>query len=262
MTDPERSPDRETAIAAYYDRLAPVYGEGEYFRTRRLTALAAAAAEIESARTWLDLGCGNGAYLAELAARKPMKAVGADLSPEMLGAAHKRLGDRAALVRADAMMLPFRSGCFDVVFMSHVLQLVSDVDVCATEVARLLTRGGHLIATVGFGGLRSTLKRFLVPEEMSDLDPLLGPDLRSPAEQHEQERMLAACRRAGLQPEVRSAEFSVSGVALEEWIRVRWLSIAAEPSRARAERRLEAVRPRVAAMTFPFVEDLIVARKG
>jgi len=257
MTDP----DRERAVAAYYDRLAPVYGDGEYFRTRRLTALAAVEAEIDSARTLLDLGCGNGAYLAELVARQPMKAVGADLSPEMLAAAHKRLGDRAALVRADAMMLPFRPGCFDVVFMSHVLQLVSDVDACAAEVARILAHGAHLIATVGFGGLRGTLSRLLEPEEMSDLDPLLGPDMRPPSAQHEQERMIAACRNAGLEPELRSAEFSVSGSALEEWVHIRWLSIADQASRARAERRLEQVRPRVAAMTFPFVEKLIVARK-
>ncbi len=249
-------------MARYYDRLAPVYGEGEYFRTRRLTALAAVAAELERARRVLDLGCGNGAYLAELAARESIAtAVGADLSAAMLAAARRRLGHRVELVQAAATAVPFGPGSFDVVLMSHVLQLVADVDACAAEVSRVLAPGGHLIATVGFGGLRGTLGRLLTPEDMADFAPLLRPDLRPPAAENEQERMMAACRKAGLEPELRAAEFSVSGAAIEEWVRLRWLSIADGPTRERAEHRLEQVRPQLARVLLPFAEELIVARK-
>jgi len=262
MADPERPPDHKRAVAAYYDRLAPVYGEGEYFRTRRMVALAAVAAEIDGARRVLDLGCGNGTYLAELIARESVAtAVGADLSSEMLAAARRRLGARVELVQSNAAALAFRPESFDVVLMSHVLQLVSDLDACTADVARVLTHGGHLIATVGFGGLRGTLGRLLEPEEITDFLPLLGPDLRPPSPHHEQERMMSACRAAGLQPELRSAQLSVTGAALEEWVRLRWLSIAGEQSRARAEHRLEQVRSRIAGVSFPFTEDLIVARK-
>lgn len=250
-------------MAHYYDRLASVYGDGEYFRVRRLAALAAVAAELDGARRVLDLGCGNGAYLAELTARESIEtAVGADLSPEMLAAARRRLGTRVELVQANATALPFHPGSFDLVLMSHVLQLVPDLDACTAEVARVLAHGGYLTATVGFGGLRGTLSRLLAPQEIADFVPLLGPDLRPPSPHHEQERMIAACRDAGLQPELRSAELSVSGAALEEWVRLRWLSIAGEQSRARAEHRLEQVRSRIAGVFFPFTEDLIVARKA
>jgi SAM-dependent methyltransferase len=263
MAGPERSPDRGHAVAAYYDRLASVYGDGEYFRTRRLAALAAVAAELDRARRVLDLGCGNGAYLAELAARASIEtAVGGDLSPQMLAAARRRLGKRVDLVRADATTLPFRPGSLDVVLMSHVLQLVPDLNACAAEVARVLAHGGYLIATVGFGGLRGMLSRLLTPQEIADFVALLGPDLRPPSPQHEQERMIAACRDAGLQPELRSADLSVSGAAIEEWVRLRWLTIADDDlSRARAEHRLEEVRSRIAGVFFPFTEELIVARK-
>ena len=133
MDKPERPAD---AVAAYYDRLAPSYGEGELFAARRAAVLTAIAAEVENARAILDLGCGNGTYLAEFAVRVPAAlVVGADLSPAMLSAARARIGAPTTVVRTDAIALPFRSARFDLVFMSHVLQLVHDVGRCIAEVA-------------------------------------------------------------------------------------------------------------------------------
>ena len=52
--------ERGRAVAAYYDRLAPVYGAGAYFQARRRAVLAAIRSDIAAARRLLDLGCGNG----------------------------------------------------------------------------------------------------------------------------------------------------------------------------------------------------------
>lgn len=52
----------------------------------------------------LDLGCGNGIYFVELCKLdKRHRPVGMDLSAGMLAKAGQRLGDRADLVRGDAI---------------------------------------------------------------------------------------------------------------------------------------------------------------
>jgi ubiquinone/menaquinone biosynthesis C-methylase UbiE len=50
--------------------------------------------------------------------------------------------------RARAEQLPFRSGCFDVVFCRLVLNYVSDIDGTITEFVRVLVPGGRLVLIV------------------------------------------------------------------------------------------------------------------
>lgn len=250
---------RTQRVAAYYDRLAPVYGEGEYFRARRAAVFAALTAEIDRARAVLDLGCGNGAYLAKFAGRLPQaRLVGADLSPEMLQAARQRMGTRSALLRADATALPLRRGSFDLVFMSHVLLLVGDIERCVAEVARSLVSGGVLAATVGVSRWRDLVRELLGAEQSQELEALFGAGLRAVAD--DETRAAAACVRAGLQPELRTAAFTVPWPAVEEWVRIRWLTIADEAVRLRAERWLAQVRAGAAALHLPFTETVLVAR--
>lgn len=65
----------------------------------------------------LDLGCGEGRHAAA-AARLGFRAVGLDYEPLALEAARRKCPDaaagRIALVQADALRLPFRDACFDV----------------------------------------------------------------------------------------------------------------------------------------------------
>jgi SAM-dependent methyltransferase len=247
-------------VAAYYDRLAPVYGEGEYFRLRRAVVLGAIGAELAAARAVLDLGCGNGAYAGELAARAAgARVVGADLSPEMIRQARRRLGARISLLRADATALPFCHGSFDLVFMSHVLLLVSDIERCVAEVSRCLALGGCLVATVGHGNWRDMVGDFLGADAWPQLEALFGSGLRAAVD--DETRAAAACARAGLQSEARRAAFSVAWSAVEEWIRIRWLSIVDDAVRELAERLLAQVRPRAAELHVQFSETLLVARK-
>ena len=253
-------PHREQVVAAYYDRLAQVYGDGEYFRARRAAVLTAIAAEIEDARAVLDVGCGNGAYVAEFASRVPAaRVVGADLSPAMLHAARQRVGGRTSLVRADAMTLPFRPGSFDLVFMSHVLLLVTDLERCVTEAARSLRPGGLLVATTGTSHWRDQVRQFIASEEWQEVEALFAAGLRATGD--DEAHAAAACAGVGLRPEWRSAPFSVTWPAIEEWVRIRWLTIADETQRARAERWLAQVRPQVAGLTLHLTETLMTARK-
>ena len=262
VVDPEQSRDRSRGVAAYYDRLAPVYGEGAVFGARRAAVLAAIGGELAHARAVLDLGCGNGTYCAEFVARVPTALVhGADLSAEMLDAARRRVGKRLSVVQADAAALPFHDASFDVVFMSHVLQLVDNIERCVAEVATCLAPGGRWITTVGVSGWRETVRRLLGPEASQELAALVA-SVRSRAATDDETRVAAACTGVGLQPTWRSASFSVTWAALEEWIQIRWLTVADEAQRVRAERWLAQVRPRAAGLSFSISETLLVARRA
>lgn len=253
-----RAVKEDRPVAAYYDRLAPVYGDGEYSRARRAAVLAAIAAELEAAKDLCDLGCGNGAFLPALAPPGGRRRVlGIDLSVKMLSAARERATGPVHFVRGDASALPCRAGVFDLVFMSHVLLLVSDLDACLAGVARALRPGGVLIATVGASGWPEIVDRLLGPERIREFQELFDTasvDVR----QDEPSAVAEACRRSGLPPSWRQADFAVSWPVLEEWVRIRWFSIMSEPARQRAEEWVAGIRPPAGA-AFRMAETLLVA---
>ncbi len=95
----------------------------------------------------LELGCGGGALLRELAARGFGKLVGLDLARTALVEARQRTTP-AGLVLAEAERLPFRDQSFDVVLAADVIEHVDCVDEHLAEVARVLRKGGlYLVKT-------------------------------------------------------------------------------------------------------------------
>lgn len=95
-------------LADLYD---PIYSFKDY---RRETALLVALARRHArsvGRDWLDVACGTGRHLEELARR--YRCVGVDSSPEMLRIARRRL-PRTRLVRGDVRRFRLRRR-FDVV---------------------------------------------------------------------------------------------------------------------------------------------------
>lgn len=94
----------------------------------------------------LDLGCGDGALTAELAALGA-EVVGCDASPDLLAAAAQR-GLRTTL--ADGHDLPFVAE-FDAVFSNAALHWMTRPDDVIAGVARALKPGGRFVAE--FGGM-------------------------------------------------------------------------------------------------------------
>jgi ubiquinone/menaquinone biosynthesis C-methylase UbiE len=92
----------------------------------------------------LDLACGTGAMMRRLSARLPDALLfGADISFEQLREAKKR-SPELWLVQSNAVALPFRSGAFDVVHWSWLIEHVPReraVDILR-EVRRVLGRNG------------------------------------------------------------------------------------------------------------------------
>jgi SAM-dependent methyltransferase len=98
-----------------------------------------------------DIGCGNGAYLAELARRAVAgRVIGMDLSPGMLAAASARGTGTAALVNADATALPLRAASVDLALAMHMLYHVPDPPDAVRELRRVTRPGGTVI--VGLNG--------------------------------------------------------------------------------------------------------------
>src|SRR3979409_2362379 len=86
----------------------------------------------------LEVGCGNGEYLALV------NAIGVDLSLGMLAVAKRRA--KGPLVCGDAEELPFAASAFDVVLAPHMLYHVSDRRAAVGELRRVLKTTGTFVA--------------------------------------------------------------------------------------------------------------------
>ena len=157
MTGRRRGPDPIRDAAAYERRRYPPGYFTEYKRRQDVRTL------FESVGPGpldvLDIPCGSGRLFAPMAARG-YRVVGADLSAEMLEAAHRRQPDRAlrGLVRCDAAALPFRDRSFDLVVCMRFLYYFDPAGRIGLirEMARVARRGLLLQYR-----LRATLPAFL-----------------------------------------------------------------------------------------------------
>jgi len=105
------------------------------------------------ARRVLDLGCGAGDSVDLFRAAVPdVQWVGADIEDSAEVAQRTRAD--AEFVTFDGRTLPFEDGSFELVYCKQVLEHVEHPRELLTEVARVLTSGGH------FAGSTSQLEAF------------------------------------------------------------------------------------------------------
>jgi ArsR family transcriptional regulator len=123
-----------------------------------MRALGLPAAAIEQALlealpprmgAFLDIGTGTGRLL-ELVAPEAERAIGVDMSRDMLALARARLAerglaDRAAVRQADMYRLPFADAAFDAVALQMVLHYAEDPAAAVAEAVRVLKPGGVLL---------------------------------------------------------------------------------------------------------------------
>ncbi|HXF50060.1 MAG TPA: methyltransferase domain-containing protein [Dehalococcoidia bacterium] len=104
----------------------------------------------------LDVGCGTGRHVLELA-RRPLNIVGADLSPQDILKGRyileimrrkREVQGRVHWVYAAGERLPFRSEAFDRVICTETLEHVPDDAALVRELTRVLKPGGVLAVSV------------------------------------------------------------------------------------------------------------------
>jgi ubiquinone biosynthesis O-methyltransferase len=137
------------------DTLADLPDAYEHWRASRLGCITdrlerqlilALVGDIKDSRI-LDVGCGDGDFAVELAARGAI-VVGVDASPEMIAAAKARSKPQNADVSfhvAMAEQLPFSADQFDVVTAITILCFVEDAAPVFREIVRVLRPGGSLV---------------------------------------------------------------------------------------------------------------------
>ena len=98
--------------------------------------------------SWIDVGCGNGAFTELIVARcAPAEVHGIDPSEEQLAFARTRLAAGVAQFhRGDAMALPFPDNSFDAAVMALVIFFVPDPGKGVAEMTRAVRPGGTVSA--------------------------------------------------------------------------------------------------------------------
>jgi demethylmenaquinone methyltransferase / 2-methoxy-6-polyprenyl-1,4-benzoquinol methylase len=137
--------DKRRAVESMFDRIAPGYARmnrlislGQDARWRRR---AVALLELPTGSTVLDVGCGTGDLCREIA-RVGLRAVGVDRSSGMLACA----STDQPLLRADGEQLPVPNDGVDGLISAFTLRNVVDVDALLLEAARVVRRGGRVVA--------------------------------------------------------------------------------------------------------------------
>jgi ubiquinone/menaquinone biosynthesis C-methylase UbiE len=140
------------------DWLLPLYDPvARLLGTRRMHRLLIGEAGVRPGQRVLEIGCGTGNLLLELARIQPeVTAVGLDPDPRALALAARktrRAGMAVQLDRGSAAALPYPDGGFDRVLSSLMFHHLSAADrlTALREVRRVLTPGGSL-HLLDFGG--------------------------------------------------------------------------------------------------------------
>jgi SAM-dependent methyltransferase len=132
---------RVEALRKRYSEDARAYRELWAPYLRRIGATLLPSLPLGDADRVLDLGCGVGTLLRDLAAAAPdARLVGADASEGMLALAPREV----PLVVADAMRPPFAEASFDVVVMAFMLFHLPEPGGGLSEVRRVLRPAGSL----------------------------------------------------------------------------------------------------------------------
>lgn len=142
-----RSDPREPVLREYA-RLAARYDGRWSFYIRATTRETISRLGFQPTDALLDVGCGTGALLLELASSNPqVRLAGVDPSPAMLEIARNKLPPTVKLKTGWAEQIPFEDEKFDAVVSCNVFHYVREPRAALGEMARVLKPGGQLVIT-------------------------------------------------------------------------------------------------------------------
>ena len=141
-------------------------------------------AHVPVGRSVLDVGCGAGAALRELAAQYPEAMLtGCDISPLAVETATTLNEDlvkagRMRFLRCGVPDLPFADGAFDTVFSVESLYFWPDQVAGLREIRRVLAPGGYFATALEMAGGAMNERQLAIVEHLKmrcpDLDELRG----------------------------------------------------------------------------------------
>jgi SAM-dependent methyltransferase len=141
------------AVDAWREAVWQAVPEGavpERFAVRRAFLLG----HVRGGERVLDLGCGDGAFAAELVA-VGCSVTAVDVAEEALRRARARVPPADVRRAEEGAPLPFAEDAFDVVWAGEMLEHVTDVVGLLAEVRRVLRWDGTLLATTPYHGRMS-----------------------------------------------------------------------------------------------------------
>ena len=142
-----------------FDERAASYESGRHGRLHKEISdrvVALALNRVPAPRRVLDVGCGTGYVLRQLAARLPEAGefLGVDPAPKMIEAARSASrDDRLTFTGGTAERLPADEGTYDLVVSTTSFDHWNDQAAGIRECARVLAPGGTLVLTDQFSNL-------------------------------------------------------------------------------------------------------------
>ncbi len=162
--------------------------------TQQLREFGFRKAGLQSARRFLEVGCGTGVITREAHRKTSARVFGLDINPHHLEFARK-YDPGALFIRGDGLALPFADGSFDLAGCHFLLLWVSDPLQVVREMRRVVQEGGWVLALAepDYGG------RVDYPAELAELGRLQGEALRQQgADPNTGRRLAAIFHAAGL----------------------------------------------------------------
>lgn len=101
--------------------------------------------ELKPKQKVLEIGCGQGVFLARLVQTYPVQAWGVDISRSSIDSAQQWSSSRLSFQVADACQLPFKDELFDCVLSFDCLEHIANQDRALAEAMRVLKPGGKLL---------------------------------------------------------------------------------------------------------------------
>ena len=216
-------------IARRYDLMNRLMSGGRDVAWRRRAVEMAA---LPPGGLALDVGTGTGDLLLMLLEAAPaVRALGVDITPEMMALGKSRLSaadERAAFIQGDALRLPFPTATFDALVNGFLLRNLPDLPTALAEMHRVVRPGGRVVCldiTRPPRGPFGWLFRLYFFHWVPFLGGLISGDWeayrylpRSAQRFVDAEELAAMMRAAGLQ-EVRYQKLMVGTVALHVGVR-------------------------------------------
>ena len=145
-------------VSNFNARNAAAYDQMMGRWSRRMSPLLIDFAQIGAAKTVLDVGCGTGSLLFELAKNPTLRRIaGIDAADVYVAAIiEKAAGDsRIDISHGDGAALPYADATFDAALSQLVLQFVPDPVKVLAEMRRVTKSGGTVTASVwnSYGGM-------------------------------------------------------------------------------------------------------------